>query len=199
MIQPDSIASNSLSAFDFTQLSSQRLFIMSRSAPGSPVTPGASIPVADTNPSHPPSSKQTKEPWWSRYAASNSSNLSFVKSPEPFDPNRRRLLLSLDGGGVRGLSSILILKHIMDELNAPREKRLEPWQVFDMIGGTSTGGSVTCFPSINATQLIYDIDSLPLCLGTSKCPLMTPRQPTTNYLEKSLDHGGANITYQGDC
>ncbi|KAI9730662.1 MAG: hypothetical protein M1834_005630 [Cirrosporium novae-zelandiae] len=51
-------------------------------------------------------------------------------------------LLSLDGGGVRGLSSVMILKHLMDGLNHKRgsQEKLEPWQVFDMIGGTSTGG-----------------------------------------------------------
>ncbi len=47
-----------------------------------------------------------------------------------------------DGGGVRGLSSIIILKKIMKGVNANRASgtELEPWQVFDMIGGTSTGG-----------------------------------------------------------
>ncbi|CAE6508083.1 unnamed protein product [Rhizoctonia solani] len=51
-------------------------------------------------------------------------------------------LLSLDGGGgVTGLSSLLILKEIMSRL---REKgRLDttpqPWEYFDMIGGTGTG------------------------------------------------------------
>jgi patatin-like phospholipase/acyl hydrolase len=48
--------------------------------------------------------------------------------------------LSVDGGGVRGLSSIMILKEIMKSVNQGREERLEPCQVFDMIGGTSTGG-----------------------------------------------------------
>ena len=53
-------------------------------------------------------------------------------------------LLSLDGGGVRGLSTLRILKRIMDEVNRLRkEKGLPsrfPCEVFDMIGGTSTGG-----------------------------------------------------------
>ena len=53
-------------------------------------------------------------------------------------------LLSLDGGGVRGLLTLHILKRIMDEVNRLRkEKGLPsrlPWEVFDMIGGTSTGG-----------------------------------------------------------
>ena len=46
----------------------------------------------------------------------------------------------LDGGGVRGLSIIMILKSIMRNLNRKRKTNLEPWQEFDMIGGTSTGG-----------------------------------------------------------
>ena len=47
-----------------------------------------------------------------------------------------------DGGGVRGLSSIMILKKIMERVNENRASgpELEPWQIFDMIGGTSTGG-----------------------------------------------------------
>jgi patatin-like phospholipase/acyl hydrolase len=53
-------------------------------------------------------------------------------------------LLSLDGGGVRGLSSLYILSNIMTKINAERENRNEnavkPCQVFDLIGGTSTGG-----------------------------------------------------------
>lgn len=48
----------------------------------------------------------------------------------------------IDGGGVRGLSSIMILKHIMQGVNEQRgpDDQLEPCEVFDMIGGTSTGG-----------------------------------------------------------
>jgi patatin-like phospholipase/acyl hydrolase len=53
-------------------------------------------------------------------------------------------LLSLDGGGVRGLSSLYILKSIMDRLNHVRGQnklpRVKPCEVFDLIGGTSTGG-----------------------------------------------------------
>lgn len=52
------------------------------------------------------------------------------------------IVLFIDGGGIRGLSSILILKDIMRELNKDRAQKLQPCEVFDMIGGTSTGGSV---------------------------------------------------------
>jgi patatin-like phospholipase/acyl hydrolase len=45
---------------------------------------------------------------------------------------------------VRGLSSLLILKDVMTQLNSAREDSevLKPCDVFDLIGGTSTGGCV---------------------------------------------------------
>ncbi|KAI1358173.1 hypothetical protein F5Y08DRAFT_351165 [Xylaria arbuscula] len=49
-------------------------------------------------------------------------------------------LLSLDGGGIRGLASLYILKHLMqlvDYDNPPK-----PCDYFDLIGGTSTGGLI---------------------------------------------------------
>ena len=53
-------------------------------------------------------------------------------------------ILSLDGGGVRGLSSLYILKALMEQL----QKRTgspnipPPCEVFDVICGTSTGGLI---------------------------------------------------------
>ncbi|KAN0095699.1 Acyl transferase/acyl hydrolase/lysophospholipase [Hyaloscypha variabilis] len=52
-----------------------------------------------------------------------------------------RKLLSLDGGGVRGMSAIAILRELMEKLARKRGVEVvHPWQEFDMIGGTSTGG-----------------------------------------------------------
>lgn len=53
-------------------------------------------------------------------------------------------LLSLDGGGVRRLSSLYILESIMDSLNHARKKAgnlppVKPCEAIDLIGGTSTG------------------------------------------------------------
>lgn len=45
-----------------------------------------------------------------------------------------KYVLSLDGGGVRGLSSATFLKKLEEELNAPLSKK------FDLICGSSTGG-----------------------------------------------------------
>jgi len=49
-------------------------------------------------------------------------------------------LLSLDGGGVRGLSSLLILKKLMEMIDPDDPPK--PCDYFDMIGGTSTGGLI---------------------------------------------------------
>jgi patatin-like phospholipase/acyl hydrolase len=64
-------------------------------------------------------------------------------NPNPLDTTGL-CLLSLDGGGVRGLSSLYILKGLMTRLNLRRQSdglaRVKPCEVFDLIGGTSTGG-----------------------------------------------------------
>jgi patatin-like phospholipase/acyl hydrolase len=63
--------------------------------------------------------------------------------PNPLD-STGLCLLSLDGGGVRGLSTLYILKNIMDRLNHNRKESelppVKPCEAFDLIGGTSTGG-----------------------------------------------------------
>ena len=50
----------------------------------------------------------------------------------------------IDGGGVRGLSSLYILRSIMERVNKKRKKEskgnIEPCDLFDLICGTSTGG-----------------------------------------------------------
>lgn len=49
-------------------------------------------------------------------------------------------LLALDGGGIRGLSTLIILQQLMEAID--REHPPKPCDYFDMIGGTSTGGYV---------------------------------------------------------
>ena len=53
---------------------------------------------------------------------------------------RRLKLLSLDGGGVRGLSSLIILQKVMEGIDPDGKTTPKPCDYFDMIGGTSTGG-----------------------------------------------------------
>jgi patatin-like phospholipase/acyl hydrolase len=47
-------------------------------------------------------------------------------------------LLALDGGGVRGLSALMILEQLMEAVDSDAPPK--PCDYFDMIGGTSTGG-----------------------------------------------------------
>ncbi|KAE9366396.1 phospholipase [Stipitochalara longipes BDJ] len=76
------------------------------------------------------------------------------------DPLERegRCILSLDGGGVRGLSSLLIIKALMAKVNAERKKdgqdAVKPCELFDLIGGTSTGGII----AIMLGRLEMDVD-----------------------------------------
>lgn len=54
------------------------------------------------------------------------------------------MLMIPDGGGVRGVSELVILRQLM--LQVQREGHLptmpKPCEVFDLIGGTSTGGLI---------------------------------------------------------
>jgi len=47
---------------------------------------------------------------------------------------RRLRLLCLDGGGVRGLASLFLLKQLLAKVG-----NRKPCEVFDMVCGTSTG------------------------------------------------------------
>jgi patatin-like phospholipase/acyl hydrolase len=55
-------------------------------------------------------------------------------------PDKDLRLLALDGGGVRGLSALIILEQLMETIDP--ETPPKPCDYFDMIGGTSTGGWV---------------------------------------------------------
>lgn len=52
-------------------------------------------------------------------------------------PRKELRLLALDGGAVRGLSALMILKQLIEAGNL--DSLLKPCDYFDMIGRTSTG------------------------------------------------------------
>jgi patatin-like phospholipase/acyl hydrolase len=57
-------------------------------------------------------------------------------------------ILSIDGGGVRGISSLYILKEVMAQTRRAQrmanesEQTLRPCDAFDLICGTNTGGLI---------------------------------------------------------
>lgn len=62
------------------------------------------------------------------------------------------IALSADGGGVRGLSSLLILDELMRQINdsiqalshsSDLRSNLLPHDIFDLVAGTSTGGLIS--------------------------------------------------------
>ncbi|KAJ1433685.1 acyl transferase/acyl hydrolase/lysophospholipase, partial [Ochromonadaceae sp. CCMP2298] len=71
-------------------------------------------------------------------------------------------ILSLDGGGTRGVLSIAYLKEIMRRVNTNQQGgEMEPHQMFDLICGTSTGGVIAYLlgaqrASLASTEVLYD-------------------------------------------
>ncbi|KAI9035875.1 FabD/lysophospholipase-like protein [Aspergillus affinis] len=59
-------------------------------------------------------------------------------------PDRPLRLLSLDGGGVRGISELIILDRLMRQVQHRHGLPTvpKPCDIFDLIGGTSTGGLI---------------------------------------------------------
>jgi patatin-like phospholipase/acyl hydrolase len=55
-------------------------------------------------------------------------------------------LRGTEGGGVRGLFTLYILQGLMRSINSERKAEsllpVKPCEVFDLIGGTSTGGNI---------------------------------------------------------
>ncbi|EUC60757.1 patatin-like phospholipase [Rhizoctonia solani AG-3 Rhs1AP] len=80
------------------------------------------------------------------HSNNSASALDILPQVPPRDQDSAHPLriLSLDGGGVRGLSSLIILQEFMERLKkAPGvTKSIVPADVFNLIVGTSTGGII---------------------------------------------------------
>ena len=68
------------------------------------------------------------------------------------EKKKLKRILSLDGGGIRGILTSKVLEALEQKLNdqyikingAPREKPIRIGEYFDMVAGTSTGGILAC-------------------------------------------------------
>jgi hypothetical protein len=92
----------------------------------------------------------------------------------PKSLNRRPRILSLDGGGIRGFASLLILKEVMRTIARRSGQAAQtplPCQYFDLIGGTSTGGLIAIM--LGRLRMVF----VP-CLGVEyNCSLLTIASP----------------------
>lgn len=52
-----------------------------------------------------------------------------------------KILLSLDGDGIRGLSALLLVESLVNAICVKVGQRLDPHQIFDLTGGNSLGGA----------------------------------------------------------
>jgi len=66
-------------------------------------------------------------------------------------------LTTLDGGGIRGKSSLMILEKIMEHIRDSKglAEVPRPCDYFDLIGGTSTGGYSTSFSNPHSLLTIF--------------------------------------------
>ncbi|PMD33055.1 phospholipase, patatin family protein [Hyaloscypha variabilis F] len=90
-------------------------------------------------------------------------------------------LLSLDGGGVRGLSSLIILQHLMRTINLAHPPK--PCDYFDLIGGTSTGGLI----AIMLGRLKMDIDECITAYLEISRDVFQPKKKRYNVFGRASD------------
>ena len=53
-----------------------------------------------------------------------------------------KILLSLDGDGIRGLSALLLVESLINAVCVKIGQPVDPHQVFDLMGGSSLGGVI---------------------------------------------------------
>jgi predicted acylesterase/phospholipase RssA len=67
-------------------------------------------------------------------------------------PPQNRALLTLDGGGIRGILTIQLLKALEEQAGAPCHR------IFDLVAGTSTGGIIAGL--IASGKTAFEIEAL---------------------------------------
>lgn len=102
-------------------------------------------------------------------------------------------LLSLDGGGIRGLSSLIILKYLMKRVNPQNPPK--PCDYFDLIGGTSTGGLI----ALMLGRLRMDVDTCIEKYLKLASAAFQPKRYKVNILGRLKDLWKTDGAYRSDC
>lgn len=107
-------------------------------------------------------------------------------------------ILVLDGGGIRGLSEIILLQEIMDRLSrergCPEGTAIAPWEEFDMICGTSTGGLL----AIMLGRLRMSLDSAEKAYKTLSERIFQPAHNEVDIPGKTYDFLKANGKFSSE-
>ncbi|MBT1687158.1 patatin-like phospholipase family protein [Dawidia soli] len=72
------------------------------------------------------------------------------------------IALAIDGGGLRGIIPVLILKHIEEKVQESTQSRRRLVNYFNIVSGTSTGGLIACGATLGTNEdtqsTKYDFD-----------------------------------------
>ncbi|KKF95579.1 Patatin [Ceratocystis platani] len=108
-------------------------------------------------------------------------------------------ILSLDDGAIGGLSSLLILENIMENIQDAEDLPdiPKPCERFDLIGGTGTGGVVLATTKVNidATPILFR--TYRATIGLSKCKIWEVGRATSAMtgLFEPINLGRENETF----
>ncbi|KAF2968835.1 hypothetical protein GQX73_g4720 [Xylaria multiplex] len=112
-------------------------------------------------------------------------------------------VLSLDGGGIRGKSSLLILENIMETIRQAKnlESVPKPCEYFNLIGGTSTGGIIAIMLGrlgMTVDECIRAYDTVAQTAFTPKRTSFIPGPPKGAYSAQALE-GAIKQTVKKFC
>ncbi|KAJ1329894.1 cGAMP-activated phospholipase [Microdochium nivale] len=101
-------------------------------------------------------------------------------------------VLSLDGGGIRGISSLLILEDVMAKIREAEQLDHvpRPCDRFDLIGGTSTGGIIAIMLGrlgMTVDECIRAYKNLAQHAFTMKRTTLLPASPAGAFSAKALE------------
>ena len=84
---------------------------------------------------------------------------------------------------MRGLSTIIILQHLMKQVSRKRGRPVQPWEEFDMIGGTSTGGLL----AVMLGRLKMTLDKCQTAYLRLSERIFNPSRHNLNYVGQAKD------------
>ncbi|KAK4174671.1 kinase subdomain-containing protein [Triangularia setosa] len=112
-------------------------------------------------------------------------------------------ILSFDGGGIRGISSLLILEDIMEKIRDAKglDRVPRPCEYFDFIGGTSTGGIIAIMLGrlgMSVDECIRAYKKVAQQAFTPKKMRFIPASPSGAFSAKALE-GAIRQTVRDFC